>query len=107
MKIYLSGPMTGYPELNYPLFNKTTELFRGLGHTVMNPAEWEILNDCAFDLKKAFADYCHFIIWEAEMVVVLDGWNHSPGATAEVSLAKAIGTPVLEAAEFYSQYKEK
>lgn len=96
MKLYLSGPMTGLPELNYPAFRDATQTLRELKHEVYNPAEWEELHspDGKFHLLRAFEDYCKFIIHEADGVVVLPGWENSPGATAETALAKAIGKPV-------------
>lgn len=38
-RIYLSGPMTGLPELNFPAFAAMTANLRADGHTVTNPAE--------------------------------------------------------------------
>lgn len=103
MKIYLSGPMTGLPELNYPAFHDAATHLRGIDQVedVYNPAEWEEMNDVlSFDLQKAFEDYCEYIIWEADMVVVLPGWENSPGATAETALARALNKPVFA----YSQH---
>ena len=37
MRIYISGPMTGKPDLNEPLFRSTEERLREMGHTVFNP----------------------------------------------------------------------
>lgn len=38
-RIYLSGPMTGLPDYNYPAFNAEAARLRALGYTVENPAE--------------------------------------------------------------------
>lgn len=35
---YLSGPMTGLPDLNRPAFDAAARLLRGKGLTVYNPA---------------------------------------------------------------------
>lgn len=40
--IYLSGPMKGYPESNYPLFRQVAADLRADGHRVYNPAEFPI-----------------------------------------------------------------
>ena len=36
---YVSGPMTGYPDLNYPAFDSFTADYRRKGHIVISPAE--------------------------------------------------------------------
>ncbi len=96
MKIYLSGPMTGYPEMNYPAFREAADALRAQGHEVYNPSEWEERhNKGVFNLEIAFADYCYYICREADAVVVLVGWEKSLGARAEAALADAIGKPVL------------
>lgn len=96
MKLYLSGPMTGLPDLNYPAFMTAAEHLRALGHEVYNPAEWETrYNKGVFNHTIAFADYCTFISREADGLVVLPGWENSPGATAEVALAQAIKKPIF------------
>lgn len=84
--------MTGLPELNYPAFEKAADHLRGIETVdhVYNPSEWETLNRCEFDLLRAFEEYCRYIIWEADAVVVLPGWENSPGANAEVALARAV-----------------
>lgn len=100
MRYYLSGPMTGLPDLNYPAFMKAATALREAGYEVYNPAEWEMMNavdgvPAVFNLRRAFADYCSYISLRADAVVVLPGWENSPGASAEVALARAIGLPVL------------
>lgn len=97
MKYYLSGPMTGLPGLNYAAFAAATEHLRALGHEIYNPAEWEgRYNKGVFNHTIAFADYCTYISREADGVIVLPGWENSPGASAEVALARAIKKPVFE-----------
>lgn len=88
--------MTGLPELNYPAFMTAAEHLRALGHEVYNPAEWEArYNKGVFNHTIEFADYCTFISREADGLVVLPGWENSPGATAEVALAQAIKKPIF------------
>ena len=42
-RIYLSGPMTGLPGLNFAAFHAMTTNLRAGGHTVTNPADRPIL----------------------------------------------------------------
>lgn len=105
MKLYLSGPMTGLPDLNYPAFINAAHGLRAIGHEVYNPAEWENNNNGGqFNLLFAFQDYCHYIIRIADAVVTLPGWEKSPGATAETSLARAISKPVYTFEEILEQF---
>ena len=87
MKIYLSGPMKGYPESNYPLFHSVTKELRDKGFHVYNPAEFKH-DEEIFPLRKAFAEYCKFICEEATAIVLLPGWEKSLGVSAELALAK-------------------
>lgn len=92
MKIYLSGPMRGYPDHNYPLFNSVARELRAAGHEVFNPAEFapDLAGD-QFPIRKAFAAYAKFICEEAEAIVMLPGWTVSNGAKCEEALAANCG----------------
>lgn len=87
--IYLSGPMTGLPDYNYPEFNRVADKLRRLGHRVCNPAEFPHSGDPKdFPIRKAFASFCNFICLEADTIVLLPGWENSKGAKAELALAE-------------------
>lgn len=92
MRIYLAGPMRGYPEFNYPEFNRVAALLRKEGHFVFNPAEtaphtdgkpWDYLS---VDLA--------WIAAHAECLVMLPGWENSKGACVEYNLAAFLGLEV-------------
>jgi hypothetical protein len=86
-RIYLSGPMTGLPDFNYPLFHRVAAELRAEGHEVYNPAEYEH-DEPEFPLRRAMADYARFICMEACTIVLLPGWEKSLGVSAELALAK-------------------
>lgn len=97
--IYLSGPMTGYPEFNYPLFNKIAAQLRAEGHKVYNPAEFSTDHEGDFPIREAFAEYCKFICEEADTIALLPGWERSKGsATVELPLAVMCGLRVMKIA---------
>lgn len=98
MKLYVAGPMTGLPELNFPAFNSAANGLRTAGHQVSNPAEinpdpatnW---SDCMFrDL--AALDAC-------DGIVMLPGWQESPGAQIERLWAIRTGKQVYCATELH------
>ena len=97
MKIYLAGPMKGYPESNYPLFNRVAAELRSAGHEVYNPAEFPHDGPQeTFPLRKAFAAYSKFICEEAEAIFLLPGWEKSLGVSAELALARNCGILISE-----------
>lgn len=106
MRIYLAGPMRNYPLWNFPAFEEGAKVLRAMGHDVISPAEHDIacgFDPCSetldgFDLKAAFRWDLEQVM-AADAVVCLPGWEKSKGATAEASVAVAIGTPVYELGE--------
>lgn len=98
MKVYISGPMTGYPEYNFPAFHAAANAVRELGHEPINPA------DGVTDTGKPWEWYMRRAIrmlTECDCVVTLDSWENSREAVLEVQLAIQLGMPVYESlAEF-------
>ena len=94
VKIYLSGPMTGLPEFNYPEFNRVAQLLRDQGNVVYNPAEFDYEGE--FPIRRAFAEFSAFICLEADKIVLLPGWENSLGVNAELALAKNCGLEIEE-----------
>lgn len=92
--LYLSGPMTGYPEFNYPLFHAKAASLREQGWGVFNPAEWPYEE---VGVKGSFAKYSAVICSEdCHAIYLLPGWRNSTGAMAEYHLAKAVGLEIIE-----------
>lgn len=88
MKVYLSGPMTGLPNLNYKEFNRWAKKLRANGHTVLNPAE----NDGgSTDRPRPF--YMRLDtenLLQAHAVALLPGWEHSKGVRYELVIANEL-----------------
>lgn len=97
MKVYLSGPMTGYPDFNYPAFHAFAEMLRNRGHEVVSPAEQDEISG----LDPSTAKWHQFIRWDikvladCEAIVLMDGWHKSRGARLEHHIADALGMEVL------------
>ena len=91
MKVYLSGPMRGIPEFNFPQFHDATEWLRLQDHIVFNPAEHSYPTE---DLRAAFSRDTEWLCGWADAVALLPGWHNSKGAKAECALALALGLEV-------------
>jgi len=92
--LYLSGPMTGIPAMNFPAFHAIAAQLRSEGYTVLNPAETD-----NGDTSKPWAYYIRKdirMVCDADAIVVLPGWQNSKGARIEVACAEAMGMPVLD-----------
>ena len=110
LNIYVAGGMESVGgNMNEPLFDYVTKQLRAKGCTVMNPAELtrELIGPIAKLMamskeerkktrKGLLAKELAWIIHNADRVVLLPGWEKSPGATAERATALAMGIPVHE-----------
>ena len=95
MKVYISGPMTGLPEFNYPKFDTTAEMLRSKGYDVRNPADYgRSIGIENFAPRLAFKQYAEWIC-DADAIWMLPGWEKSVGARAEHALAVAVGCRVI------------
>lgn len=93
-RIYIAGPMTGLPELNFPAFHAAAAALRAQGHHVENPAEINA------DPKAQWLDCMRMDIARLVMcdaVYMLPGWQNSRGALVEYGLAVGLGLQVLHA----------
>lgn len=108
-RVYVSGPMRGIEDLNYPAFDTATARLRELGHEVFNPAERDRDHEEAFggtgfeppDLRRLLAEDLDWIARRADAIAVLPGWEKSLGARAEVALARALAIPIAPVEAFW------
>jgi hypothetical protein len=85
--------MSGIPHENAPEFAIAATFLRDSGFSVCSPVETS--HWLGYNLSHS--DYLRFDahrVLEADLVVVLDGWENSKGALAEIHIALSIGTPV-------------
>lgn len=102
-RLFLSGPMRGYPRLNHDAFDRAAALLRYRGYAVTSPAEMDRIAGIDPDNPETWDDemvrnlmrYDLSCVITDAAVVTLPGWYRSWGATLEVMVARAVGTPVL------------
>lgn len=96
MKVYIAGPMTGLPDLNFPAFHGMAAWYRGMGYEVVNPAEI-VMDQTTGWVECMRADIKELVTCDA--IALLPGWEKSKGATLEHHIAKALGMVVMASHE--------
>jgi hypothetical protein len=108
MKVYISGPITGYPDSNSAAFSRAEDMLRMQGHEVVNPlginADHE--GPCVggvfpeHDADHGHRYGCHLRadilrMFECDAIWLLPNWEESKGARAEAQIAKALRLVIL------------
>lgn len=88
MRIYIAGPMTGLPNLNFEAFHDAARALRAEGHDVVNPAEINA-DPSAGWLSCMRADIRELVTCDA--IYLLQGWENSRGARLEARIAEGLG----------------
>lgn len=105
-RYYLAGPMSGWPEHNFPAFHAAAARLRSRGYVVMNPAENVAPDaDTSKEETKRRAYYMRLDLFQimgrnprtkpVDAVVLLPDWHRSRGARLEVEVALQLDIPVL------------
>ncbi len=93
--IYISGPMTGHEDHNFPAFHAAAERFRQAGWEVANPAEnFGGRTDLP---REAYLRADMTMLAQCDAIALLPGWEWSAGATLETVLAKELGLQFFDA----------
>lgn len=103
-RIYIAGPMTGYPEFNYPAFNAEAARLRELGYYVANPAENPVPRCGSWQgyMRMAIAQ-----LVTCDAVVTLPNWRSSNGAHLEVVIATRLHLAIFKEGEIKERMSYK
>ena len=92
IRVFLSGPMTGIKDYNFPMFNHVAEVLRKCGYEVVNPVDI-----CKkYKKERVLSDKAVFAAMIAEQqesertcnaLVLLPGWENSKGVRLELKTA--------------------
>lgn len=99
--IYISGPMTGYPNFNRDLFNRVASELRSQGIIVLNPAEIPGHDD--WDWLDWMREAIKMLLF-AKSVVLLPEWNLSRGASLEYEIAFNLGLEIAEWTSLHAKH---
>lgn len=90
---YIAGPMTGYPEHNFPAFHEAEENLALMGHSCFNPA-----NNFDGDTSLPWEAYMRADIKalsKCKGIYLLEGWRKSRGACFEYLIAKTLNMNIV------------
>lgn len=90
MRIYLSGPMTGIADNNFPEFHKWAETLRSTGYEVVSPAEIQEVGTWELCLRADLRELC-----TCDGIAIMPGWEKSKGANLELHVAHRLGMHVM------------
>ena len=126
MRVYISGPMTGVPDLNRPAFDAAEKRLTAQGHFVINPAELSAMFGTLEEIAESFKSYYAVMngilrdeldialskqegllaraVMDADLAAVrscdaiylLRGWETSRGAKKELAEALKHGLKVMQ-----------
>ncbi|HEX5437141.1 MAG TPA: DUF6378 domain-containing protein [Gemmatimonadaceae bacterium] len=117
-RVYLAGPMTGYPLFNFPAFDYAAAQWRDAEWEVVSPADltrayWLRRFGEPFDpvcpdpaIRAGGEIYREFLredlraILTCDAVALLSGWRASRGVAVELSVAEAMGLAIYDAHTF-------
>jgi len=90
IRIYLSGPMTGIPENNFPAFHFWAARLRADGYDVVSPAEIQEAGTWELCLRADLRELC-----TCDAIALIPGWEGSKGAHLELHNAHRLGMRVI------------
>ena len=124
MRIYISGPMTGLPDYNFPAFEAAERRLTEQGHFAINPHRISALFGTAVELAESFKIFCaidgkdNYVLKEeldrraslahavmnadlaavrsCDAIYLLRGWEESRGAKEELAEALKHGLRVIQ-----------
>lgn len=92
--VYISGPMSGCPNLNFPAFHAAAERLRSLGARVINPAE-SVQHSSWSWADYMLQDLAMITLRRPCLIATLEGWPKSKGAQLEVMFASGLEIPAV------------
>lgn len=93
-RVYVAGPMTGLPDLNFPAFHAAAAELRAQGLHVENPAEHGETEGAEW------GDYLRYDLGRlatCSAIYLLPGWEKSKGAQLEAHVARTLDMTVMYA----------
>jgi hypothetical protein len=89
-RVYLSGPMSGIVDNNFPAFHRAAAQLRASGLDVVSPAEIQEAGTWELCLRADIRELC-----TCDAIALMPGWENSKGANLELHVAHRLGMEVM------------
>lgn len=100
MKAYISGPMSGYPDLNFEAFAAAEDLLGSLGMEPINPftigEEDTTVEEVTPKMRAQYLRLDVQALATCDAIVMIEGWRRSIGANIELHVAQMLDLEVFE-----------
>lgn len=111
-RVYIAGPMRGYPKFNFPAFDAARDLALNMGYDPISPADLDRENGIHEDtvippeqeaertrefVRRDIDALLSLRAENGDAIALLPGWARSTGALAEFWVARWLGLKVLDA----------
>jgi hypothetical protein len=100
---YLSGPMRGKPNNNFEAFDALKEKAVAMGFDeIISPADMDradgksVKGLCEADRQAVYFDRDVAAVKRCTHIIMMEGWEHSIGATAEYAMARWLCKEILD-----------
>lgn len=100
--VYIAGKMKGLPDNGAAAFAAAEQELQKLGLIVLNPAVFP--NGLP---GNRYMPMCLSMVETASALILLEGWEDSPGARLEKAYAEYQGKPVYELREYIAMEVDK
>lgn len=97
--LYIAGPMSNYPDNNYPAFHEAKKVLEDAGYAVTSPADFGAPGGARVHYVDLLREDLRQMLNCTGVAVLPDWWN-STGARNEVNVAGLLKMPVRTVAEW-------
>ena len=108
-RVYIAGPMRGYPKFNFPAFDAARDAWAARGWEVVSPADLDRQLDGVQEdnpTPEQVKPFAHYMRRDIEVLLTVDaiaflpGWEKSTGANVEMVVGAALNLDLYDAITF-------
>lgn len=97
---FISGPMSGHDDFNYPAFHEAGDYLKKHGHRFLSPAHGRFGTPRQAPAPHEVKPWEYYMrqslkqLLFCDVILMLPGWENSMGATMEKNIAQDLKMPI-------------